>query len=205
MVVSRPRGIEGARLLGPGPLEPQMEHADGFVAVWNSLRGEAPLRYLDLGSGGGLPGLLLLEAWSTRGVLMDAMQKRTAFLREALAWSGAPTNGTIVTARAEDLARDPDFDGQFDLVTARSFGPPSVTAECAIRFLRRDGLLIVSEPPDRDGWEERWPADALRVLGLRPVQRFHTPFTFQALEKFADTDEQFPRRSGTPGKRPLFG
>ena len=49
---------------------------------------------------------------------------------------------------AEAAGHDPLLRGQFDLVTARSFGRPAVTAECAAPFLRREGLLVVSEPPD---------------------------------------------------------
>ncbi len=75
------------------------------------------------------------------------MEKRSAFLNEALAWPAAPSQGNVVVARAEEAARWPEFDGQFDLVTARSFGPPAVTAECAVRFLKPGGVLIVSEPP----------------------------------------------------------
>ena len=50
-------------------------------------------------------------------------------------------------------------------MTARSFGPPAATAECAAPLLAVGGLLVVSEPPDGP---DRWPADALAALGLEP-------------------------------------
>ena len=68
--------------LGPGPVEPHLDHARAFaVAV-----PDVPARVLDLGAGGGLPGLVLaVECWPTaRWVFLDAQQKRTDFLREAV-------------------------------------------------------------------------------------------------------------------------
>jgi 16S rRNA (guanine527-N7)-methyltransferase len=190
--------------LGPGPLEPQVEHAEGFAATWELERGRPPTIFLDLGSGGGLPGLLLLERWSSPGVLMDAMAKRTAFLAEVLAWQGAPTSGVVVTARAEEMARTPIHESRYELVTARSFGRPAVVAECAARLIAPGGLLIVSEPPDGEDSERRWPAGPLDELGLSVRDLHRGRFGFQVLVKTGDTPPAFPRRNGMPNKRPLF-
>ena len=160
---SRARGF-----LGPGPVSPHIEHARGFSSAWQSLNPEPPTSFLDLGSGGGLPGLVLLEDWQNNATFVDSMEKRMAFLQECLDLEGAPTGGQIRLGRAEALARERDLAGQFDLVTARSFGPPAVTAECAVRFLKVDGYLIVSEPPD-DDTATRWKPYALGQLGLHVV------------------------------------
>ena len=194
---SRARGY-----LGPGPLEPQIDHSRGFVAAWDQFSSNSPTRFLDLGSGGGLPGLWLLCEWSTPGVLLDSMHKRTAFLSEVLGWDGAPTNGTVVTGRAEELARDPDLEGSFELVTARLFGPPAVTVECAVRFVAVGGVIIVSEPPQAN--EHRWPEAALAALGVRSRGRIREGASFQLLEKVRPTPVEFPRKNGTPRKQPLF-
>ena len=50
--------------------------------------------------------------------------------------------------QGRELARVADFEGRFELVIARSFGPPAPTAECAARLLAPRGALVVSEPPD---------------------------------------------------------
>ena len=189
--------------LGPNAIEPHIEHARGFVECWDSVRDYAPTEFLDLGSGGGLPGLVLLEEWQCAGVLTDSMEKRMVFLREVLEWPEAPTGGHVVTARAEDLARDPDYEEAFDLVTARSFGPPAVTAECAVRFLKVGGLLIVSEPPD-DAQIDRWPTEGLEKLGLTSLGRVRFGAAYQILEKASPTPPVYPRPSGTPKKNPLF-
>ena len=201
-----PRALEESRargFLGPGPIAPQITHAEGFARCWESLRPDSPRVFVDLGSGGGLPGLVLLARWSARGILIDSMGRRTAFLREVLLWPEAPSGGSVEIGRAEELARREDLDSLADLVTSRSFGPPAVTAECAVRFLKVGGLLVVSEPPVDDE-VDRWPADGLSRLGMvsRGYQRHEAGY--QVLEKVGRTPEQFPRAIGIPGKRPLF-
>jgi 16S rRNA (guanine527-N7)-methyltransferase len=158
---------------------------------------------LDLGSGGGLPGLVLLEYWDCRGVFLDSMEKRMNFLREVLDWPGAPQMGEVITGRAEEIARDPRLEGTFDLVTARSFGPPSVVAECAVRFLKVGGLLVVSEPPNDDD-DSRWNIDALAKLGFENRGRVRHGAAYQVLVKVARTPREYPRAIGVPGKNPLF-
>ncbi len=158
---------------------------------------------LDLGSGGGLPGLVLAMRWTCPTVLLDSMIKRTDFLREVLATPDGPRDIEVITERAESAARRPDLAESFDLVVARSFGPPAVTAECAARFLTLEGMLIVSEPPE-DAGDARWPAKGLQSLGLTNHGRRRYGASFQILEKSAPTPAEFPRPIGVPGKRPLF-
>ncbi|MBW4076938.1 MAG: hypothetical protein HIU84_00185 [Acidobacteria bacterium] len=195
---SRARGF-----LGPGAIEPHIAHALGFASCWDDISPTPPTSFLDLGSGGGLPGLVLLEHWSCRGVFVDSMVKRMNFLREVLTWPGAPQYGEVITGRAEQIARESDFEGSFDVVTARSFGPPAVVAECAVRFLKIGGVLIVSEPPN-DEDVSRWDERALGRLGLESRGRVRHNAAYQVLVKVAPTPQEFPRPIGVPGKNPLF-
>jgi len=195
---SRARGF-----LGPVPMEQQIEHALGFRDVWNDVADAPPANFLDLGSGGGLPGLVLLKEWGNTAVFLDAMEKRIAFLREVLIWADAPEGGSVRLGRAEALARDADLNERFDLVTARSFGPPAVTAECAVRFLKVGGHLVISEPPNDDS-PSRWKPDSLGQLGLHVGDRVRHGAAYQILVKVRPTPDRFPRPIGTPGKSPLF-
>ena len=195
---SRARGF-----LGPVSFDTQIEHARGFAQVWADFSPTPPPSFVDLGSGGGLPGLVLLDEWENHGVFVDSMEKRTAFLRETLSWPDAPGVSQVLTGRAEVLARDPDLEEQFSLVTARSFAPPSVTAECATRFLAIDGLLIVSEPPN-DEDPSRWNLSALGQLGLKVEGRVRHGAAYQVLRKTKPTPPRYPREIGVPGKNPLF-
>jgi 16S rRNA (guanine527-N7)-methyltransferase len=131
------------------------------------------------------------------------MVKRAKFLEEVLSWEGAPSGGTVLTGRVEEIARYDDLVETFDLVTARSFGPPSVTAECGAQFLAIGGVMIVSEPPD-DDVTDRWDEKGLALLGLRSDGRERHGAAYQVLTKIAPTPLEYPRSVGTPRKRPLF-
>ena len=194
---SRARGF-----LGPSAIEPQIEHAKGFALCWEGHFDHSPTSFLDLGSGGGLPGLVLAERWGCRTVLVDSMVKRMNFLREVLAWVGAPDDVEVITGRAETVARDPSLEAMFPLVTARSFGPPAVVAECATRFMALGGMLIVSEPPEDESG--RWKSKALSTMGFEDHGRVRHGAAFRVLIKVARTPEELPRDVGVPAKRPLF-
>lgn len=189
--------------LGPGPIGPQVLHAEGFAASWESLSHAPPARFLDLGAGGGLPGLVLADRWDSPAVLLDSVAQRTGFLIQVLGRDGAPTHVEVVTGRAENVARIPEFERTFDLVVARSFGAPAVTAECAARFVDVGGWLIVAEPPRPDE-AIRWPRKPLEALGWRPHAAVRHGAAFQILRKVADTPEEYPRAVGRPAKRPLY-
>ncbi len=146
--------------LGPGPIEPHLASAQAFAQAlpMACLKGECSL--LDLGSGGGVPALPLL-VWLPllRATLVDARSKRTRFLSEAVATLGVEDRTAIVTDRIEEVREQ---NGGHDAVTARSFGPPSVTVEIASSLLNPGGWVLVSEPPNG----RLWAADGLLKLGL---------------------------------------
>lgn len=194
--------------LGPGPVEAQVEHARGFAA---SPTVPAPRRFVDLGSGGGVPGLVLVTlVWpSAEAVLLDAGERRCEFLTWAVAELDLAERVAVRRGRAEEAGRDPSLRGRFELVVARSFAGPGVTAECSAPFLQVGGRLVVSEPPAADDAEgmpaaSRWPEAGLAEVGLRARARWTSPFAYQALEQVAPCPERYPRRTGIPAKRPLF-
>lgn len=199
VVLERSRSLG---FLGPGPVAPHREHARSFL----SPIGDAP-RVLDLGSGGGLPGLVV--AWElpdVEVVLLDAMAKRCDFLTDAVRALELGDRVDVRCGRAEELARDPELRAAFPVVTARSFGAPAVLAECAVGFLSGIGArVLVSEPPSAAASEQRWPSDGLAALGLRrgALQHGHGG-TIQELIVDTPVAERFPRRVGVPAKRPLF-
>lgn len=196
-VLERSRGLG---FLGPGPIERHLDQAEAFVTAVE----QAPERLLDLGSGGGVPGLVLAARWPDIAiVLLDAQARRTVVLAAAVAELGWANRITVVTGRAEEVARRPGYRHGFDVVVARSFGPPAVTAECGAPFLGPGGVLLVAEPPTGD--PARWPAAGLDRLGLADGGVVATDGgTVRRLRSVARCDERFPRRVGVPAKRPLF-
>ncbi len=197
--------------LGPGPTAAHIRHAATFLSGIDDLDSrQSPARVgdltlVDLGSGGGLPGLILaVRRPIMRVVLVDAIGKRTEFLEWAVAELGVAERVEVRRGRAEELAREPDLRGSAEVVTARSFGPPAVTAECAAGFLSGPGArLLVSEPPT--GSEDRWPVEGLLRLGMQPGRLWSAEgATVKALDVIAPCAEGVPRRVGVPARRPLF-
>lgn len=186
--------------LGPGRVEAHIEHSLGFARAWE---GPPPGRMCDLGTGGGVPGLLLAGTWlTTEVVLIEAAERRAAFCTWAVGALGFGDRVRVVRARAEVAGRDPALRASFDLVTARGFGPPAVTAECGAPLLRLGGRLIVSEPPEPD--PGRWPAVGLARVGLAVEHRVRTPASYVVLVAREVCPAHYPRRVGVPAKRPLF-
>ena len=164
-------------LLGPREADHVIGRSHAYAAHLPG-PGSTPVRVADLGSGAGVPGLVLAVAAPWVAVeFVEISERRCAFLRWAVrelavaegrseseaidSWPDAP--GRVVHADASDLGHDPAFRERFDAVVARSFRSPVVTAETASGLLRFGGHLIVSGTPDD---EDRWPVDALMVLGL---------------------------------------
>ena len=190
-------------LLGPGPVEAHIDHAQGFSRVAAEL-GPDGRPGLDLGTGGGVPGLLLAVADPEREwTLLDSRDRCAQFVRGAVAELDLRERVTVVLGRAEEVGRDAAHRGRYGVVVARGFGPPAVTAECAAPLLAVGGHLVVSEPPNSTGI--RWPAEQLRKLGLSPNRLVSLPSaTFAVLEQVETTSNTYPRRVGAPRKRPLF-
>lgn len=199
LAASRERGF-----LGPGDPEVHIQNALGFASAIGT-----GADVVDLGSGGGVPGLALLARRpDLRVVLLDSARRRTDFLTEALVAlaevdPGIEGRSEVVWGRAEDLARDQKNRGRFEVVVARSFGRPAVVAECARPFLCSGGRLIVSEPPAAD--EARWPVASLEVLGLRVAEFYRSANSgFVVLEAVGDCPDGLPRRAGVAERKPAF-
>lgn len=195
--------LERARtlgFLGPGPVAEQRRHAEAFLTAIDPA-GVAVAA--DLGSGGGLPGLVLAVALgAVRWTLVDGMGRRTSVLETAVQELGLADRLAVVTARAEELGHDPAHRGAYDLVVARSFGAPPVLAECAAPLLRQGGQLVVSEPPGSAG--ERWPTGPLAELGLEVEVVVAGPPGFVRLRRTGPVPDSVPRRVGLPAKRPRW-
>lgn len=147
--------------LGDRPIDEVIEHSRQFV------RALPPhsVRILDLGTGGGVPGLVIAhDVPESHIVLLDRRENRMDTLRRAVSAAQLDPRVMVVCSEAEAAARKAEFARTFDAVVARGFGPPFETARCAAPFLRANGVLIVSEPPESDG--SRWNSSEITGLGF---------------------------------------
>jgi 16S rRNA (guanine527-N7)-methyltransferase len=130
---------------------------------------ERPLRLLDVGSGGGLPGLVIaIERPDIAVELLEARQKKVDFLREAVAELGLAVR--VHHGRAEDLTAS-SLGGEFDLVTARAVAPLERLLPWTIPFLRPGGLLYAVKGAR---WEDELER-ARRVLEQLGASVVETP------------------------------
>ena len=184
--------------LGPGPLKAHVASAEHFADAIRDLGGDGPA--LDLGSGGGVPGLLLagwFDDWTW--VLFDAHRRRTSFLAATIARLGWSPRVSVVRARAEVAGHGDEHRERYGVVTARSFGPPPATAEAASAFVRPGGVVLISEPP---GAPARWNEDGLRLLGLR-IELLGDD-TVRGLRKTHQLSNAYPRDVKAQRSRPVF-
>ena len=193
-----------AGYLGPGPIEAHLTHAAGFIATAEAALGRIPTNFCDLGTGGGVPGLALAIEWDqATGLLVDANVRRAAFLREAVATLGLSERLEVLEERAEVVGRPGRCRETYELVTARSFAGPAVTAEIAAGIVKVDGYLVVSDPPVPD--DARWPAAELQSVGFAPAELVvRADAHFAVLRKADPAPARYPRAVGKPGKRPLW-
>lgn len=161
-----------ARQIG-GSIEPHGDHAMGFVAFLSDTQ-EFQGHCIDLGSGVGLPGLILADAFpATTWTLVERREGRTDLLRRGIRRLGLADRVEVFSGDAVDAARS-SLRQQADWVTARSFGPPADTAECASGFLRVGGGLLTSEPFEGDV-SQRWPANTVEEsTGLQLTDEWST-------------------------------
>lgn len=147
--------------VGPQAINRQIDHSLAFAAAVAAI----PTKVVDLGSGGGLPALVLAAAWpQSNWKLVESSLPRAAFLElhcARLGWSGRVA---VIHASAESLSQDKQNLGQADLVTARSFGPASSVIKAAAPLLRLGGELIASAAPNATPW----PSGLLSAHGLSP-------------------------------------
>jgi 16S rRNA (guanine527-N7)-methyltransferase len=107
------------------------------------LRGRAIDRFVDLGSGGGFPGIPLAAALpAERALLIDSIGKKVRFLATAVGAVGLGERVTAEAARSESLAARRADRGAWPAVTARAVGPLAELVEQALPLLRPAGILV---------------------------------------------------------------
>ncbi len=160
----------------------------------------------DLGSGAGLPGLVLACALpAARFALVESQRSKCDYIA-SLAGEMGVANARVVCARAEAW---PEGLEAHDLVTARALAPQPVVLEYAAPLLAPGGMLVDWRGA-RSAEEERAAGRAAESLGLQCVEvRRVKPFPgarnrhLHSFEKVAATPPRFPRRPGIARKRPL--
>jgi len=165
---------------------------------------------VDVGSGAGFPGLpLAIVRPDLQVLLLDALLKRFAFLSMAVE-ALALENVAVQHCRAEDGAHNPKYREAFDIAVARAVGPLPVLCELLLPFVRIGGIMACYKGPSAMAeWEKGSRAAA--ILGGGPLCSYplnlHSQPSWRhcvvVSSKIEKTLCRFPRKAGTPYRKPL--
>jgi 16S rRNA (guanine527-N7)-methyltransferase len=145
---------------------------------------------VDVGSGGGAPGIPLADALPEREVtLLEASRRKCDFLER---WTAELPNVRVVCGRAEEQPVD-----GFGVAVAKALAMPPVAAEWCLPLVTPGGAAVLFVGPSA---EEDRVARVGEQLAAEPVE---SPPGFLVLRKVGPTPEGFPRRPGIARKRPL--
>jgi 16S rRNA (guanine527-N7)-methyltransferase len=149
--------------LGARPIDEVIDHAMAFVHALPS----GILRVVDLGSGAGIPGLIIGEARpEVQLTLVDRRAKRTDALERAIRALGWEDRARVICGDVATLAKKPEWQDGFDAVVSRGFGPHETTLRLSAALAAPHGVVVLTEPPE--GTPNRWRqelVDELQVVG----------------------------------------
>lgn len=162
---------------------------------------------LDLGTGAGFPGIPLKIVFPELKItLADSLNKRVLFLQEVIDELGLDKIEAI-HGRAEDLARDKTYREQYDLCVSRAVANLSTLSEYCLPFVKIGGEFISYKSGDCEE-EIEAAKSAVFLLGgkVQDVIKFElgeSGRSFIKVQKIKGTPKMYPRKAGTPSKKPL--
>ncbi len=186
------------------------KHVDDSLELCRVLAEHRPRSLLDLGSGGGFPGLVVAAAWpELRVTVVDSIAKKAAALERIAAAAGLE-NVSVRCGRAEALAHDPALRERFDAATARAVAALPVLLEWVAGFVRVGGCAWLFKSMQALPDEQRAARSAAAACGLKPIgahaYRLAGESADRALagyRKLRPLDRRLPRPGGEARKRPL--
>ena len=185
-----------------------------FDSLWplqNELNSaDRPRRCIDVGTGGGFPGLAIAIALpGAQLVLLDSVSRKTAAVAAMAEALGLSERVEVRTERIETTAHDPRWRNSFDLAMARAVASAPVVAEYLVPMLQPEGaaLLYRGQWSKADGTELDRALQALHAK-VSAVQRQDLPSRrglrhVLRVRPTAPCPKQFPRAVGLPTKFPL--
>ena len=191
------------------PDEIVIKHFLDSISLLPYLQQKEKIRLLDVGSGAGFPGVpLKIANPEIDVVLLDSLKKRILFL-DSLITELNLKGVTTVHGRAEDYGHCKGYREGFNVVTSRAVAKLSVLAELCLPFVRVGGVFAAYKGPR--GKEELIEAEnALKILGgkLTRLVEISLPQTDETrmliiIRKEKATPQKYPRKAGTPEKKPL--
>lgn len=182
-------------------------HIEECVQVGARLRPRPGTRWLDLGTGGGLPGLVLAIGYpEVSWVLLDSVRKKIDAVR-AFAHELGLENVAVFRGRAEEAAHDPAHRAAYNGVVSRAVAGLPVVMELARGFLQDGGQLAVVRGPDgaREAEDVRRAAHVLRLRAVHSeeIEQAARPTVLVTMRADGSPPRTYPRPVGTRAAAPL--
>lgn len=167
-------------------------------------------KVLDLGTGGGFPGVPLKFINPTIDlVMLDSRLKKIEYLNEVINTFNLE-NTVAIHGRAEDYGQLPNYREQFDIVVSRAVANLTVLAEYCLPFVKKDGYFIAMKGTKSDE-EINEAKKAIKTLGgsIEEIIEFQLPATdydrsIILIKKVGNTPKKYPRNPGKPKKNPII-
>ena len=164
----------------------------------------------DIGTGAGFPGIpLKIYRPDLKITLVDSLNKRMNFLKE-VSYETNLENIEIIHSRVEDFGRNKKYREQFDIVTARAVANLSTLSEYLLPLVKQNGKCICMKGSDIEEELEK-SNKAIHILGgkLDKVDIFLLPNSDMVrniviINKVSNTPNKYPRKAGTPSKKPII-
>jgi 16S rRNA (guanine527-N7)-methyltransferase len=171
-----------------------------------------PLSLIDIGSGGGFPGLVLAIAQpSLKVLLVESISKKARFLSEAIASLSLDRRVKVANDRAELLAHEHQYRHQFDFATARAVGATAIVLELTLPFVKLGGLSLIQKSAAQCKQEAAGARKAAIELKSRLVRVLYLDEKLLGkergllvFEQLGKTPRAYPRNWTELKKRPLF-
>jgi 16S rRNA (guanine527-N7)-methyltransferase len=164
-------------------------HVDESLAALDVIRRFAG-GVVDIGSGGGAPGIPLAVALPDREVtLLESSRRKCSFLER---WARELPNVQVICGRAEEQPVD-----TWGVAVAKALASPPVAAEWSLPLVAPGGAAILYVGPSAE------PERIARVAEQLAAELAESPPGLFVLRKLGPTPPGFPRRPGLAGKRPL--
>lgn len=162
----------------------------------------------DVGSGAGFPSIPLKILYPNLKVtIVDSLNKRIKFL-ELLQEELELTNCNFIHARAEEVGQNKKYRESFEIVTARAVARLNVLAELCLPLVRKDGYFL-SLKAQKAEEETAEAINAIKLLGGKLEKDIEFDVEGEErhileIRKAKETPNKYPRKAGTPNKKPLL-
>lgn len=184
-------------------------YLDSVILLNNSNKNEEK-KIIDVGTGGGFPGLpLKIVNDNFKLTLLDSLRKRIDFL-QLVVDELKLKDVELIHGRAEDFGQDNKYREKYDICVSRAVAPLNILSELCIPFVKLGGYFAAykSENISEEIAESKNAIEKLggKIIEEKLIKIPNSDITRKivVIEKIRKTDSIYPRKAGTPEKKPLL-